>query len=214
MWPSEVRHVLCHGPTVRRRPAGYRCAVAARSERRAVGVLILLGAVILLMAALWAGWSAIRSSSLGPRLGGPVVVPEEFRAIIAKEAARCPRVPAAVLAAQLAAESGWDTQAVSPDGARGIAQFMPRVWRQYGVDGNGDGKKNVWDPEDAIAAAAELNCRNLDLVASAPGDPLRNALAAYNAGYANVLKYGGVPPFAETQAYVDRILASAKTVQM
>jgi soluble lytic murein transglycosylase-like protein len=188
--------------------------VAAPSQRRAAGVLILLGALLVLVAGLWVGWSALRSSTLGPRLGGPVVVPEQFRAIIAKEAARCPRVPASILAAQLAAESGWDTQAVSPDGARGIAQFMPRVWRQYGVDGNGDGKKNVWDPEDAIAAAAELNCRNLDLVAHAPGDPLRNALAAYNAGYANVLKYDGVPPFPETQAYVERILESAKTVQM
>jgi hypothetical protein len=70
---------------------------------------------------------------------------------------------------------------------------MPRVWRQYGVDANGDGKRSVWDPEDAIAAAAELNCRNLDLVKSASGDRLRNTLAAYNAGYM-ATAYNGVDP--------------------
>jgi soluble lytic murein transglycosylase-like protein len=72
----------------------------------------------------------------------------------------------------------------------------------------------VWDPEDAITAAADLNCRNRALVKKASGDRLRNTLAAYNAGYAAVLKYDGVPPFPETQAYVDRILTSAATVQM
>jgi soluble lytic murein transglycosylase-like protein len=118
------------------------------------------------------------------------------------------------LAVLNAAAKAGDWGKPLPQGVyRGIAQFMPRVWRQYGVDANGDGKRSVWDPEDAIAAAAELNCRNLELVKSASGDRLRNTLAAYNAGYANVLKYDGVPPFPETQAYIDRILSSASTVQ-
>lgn len=183
-------------------------------QRRALGVAVLLAAVAVLVVGLWAGWAALRASTLGTRLGGPVIVPAEYRTLIQQAARRCPAIPAPVLAAQIAAESGWDPQARSPVGARGIAQFMPKVWRQYGIDANGDGKASVWDPEDAIAAAAELNCRNLELVASASGDRLRNTLAAYNAGYASVLKYDGVPPFPETQAYIDRILASAATVQM
>jgi membrane-bound lytic murein transglycosylase B len=88
------------------------------------------------------------------------------------------------------------------------------VWRQYGLDANGDGKRSVWDPEDAIHSAAELNCRNRALVKDAAGDRLRNTLAAYNAGFAAVLKYNGVPPYPETQAYVDRIMNSAATVQL
>ena len=176
---------------------------------------IVLAAVLVVCGGVWAGWNAVRSSTtFGPKLGGPVVVPAEFRQLIATAAQRCPAVPATVLAAQIAAESGWDAQATSPAGARGLAQFMPQVWRQYGVDANGDGKKSVWDPEDAITAAADLNCRNRALVKTAAGDRLRNTLAAYNAGYAAVLKYDGVPPFPETQAYVDRILTSAATVQM
>ena len=176
---------------------------------------MLLTATLVLVAGLWAGWNAIRSTTtFGPRLGGPVVVPVEYRDLITSAAKRCPAVPVTVLAAQIAAESGWDPQATSPAGARGIAQFMPEVWRQYGIDANGDGKKSVWDPEDAITAAADLNCRNRALVKGAAGDRLRNTLAAYNAGYAAVLKYDGVPPFPETQAYVDRILASAATVQL
>jgi len=189
--------------------------VSIHSPRRALSVVILLTALLVVGGGAWAGWNAIRSSTtFGPKLGGPVVVPAEFRSLIVSAAKRCPAVPVNVLAAQIAAESGWDAQATSPAGARGIAQFMPKVWRQYGIDANGDGKRSVWDPEDAITSAAELNCRNRSLVKDASGDRLRNTLAAYNAGFAAVLKYDGVPPYPETQAYVDRILTSADTVQL
>ena len=188
--------------------------MSAHSPRRTLSVVILLVALLIVGGGAWAGWNAIRSSTFGPRLGGPVVVPAEFRSLITTAAKRCPAVPAAVLAAQIAAESGWDARATSPTGARGIAQFMPKVWRQYGLDANGDGKTSVWDPEDAIHSAAELNCCNRALVKDAAGDRLRNTLAAYNAGFAAVLKYNGVPPYPETQAYVDRIMNSAATVQL
>jgi soluble lytic murein transglycosylase-like protein len=89
---------------------------------------------------------------------------------------------------------------------------MPQVWDQYGIDANKDGQADIFDPVDAIHSAAELNCVNRQLVRDATGNRLRNTLAAYNAGYGSVLKYDGVPPFPETQAYVDRILESAKTI--
>lgn len=145
-------------------------------------------------------------------LGGPVVVPEEYRPVLRKAAKRCDAVPVEVLAAQIAAESGWDPQAKSGAGAQGIAQFMPEVWKQYGIDANKDGEADVWDPVDAIHSAAELNCLNRRLVKGASGNRLENVLAAYNAGYGSVLKYDGIPPFPETQSYVAKILESAKTI--
>lgn len=143
---------------------------------------------------------------------GPGEVPQQYRALVLKAAELCPKVPVEVLAAQLANESGWDPHAVSPAGAQGIAQFMPSVWEQVGRDGNGDGRADVWDPEDAIPSAAAFNCRNRQLVKGVTGSRLRNTLAAYNAGYAAVRRYDGVPPYPETQDYVARILADAKSI--
>lgn len=143
-----------------------------------------------------------------------IVVPEEYRDVIIEATERCPSVPPEILAAQLASESSWRTDAVSPVGASGLAQFMPEVWAQYGLDGDGDGVADVWNPIDAIHSAAALNCVNRSLVAEVPGDEIRNILAAYNAGFNQVLRYGGVPPFPETQEYVERILRRAENVQL
>ncbi|MFM8894760.1 MAG: lytic transglycosylase domain-containing protein [Actinomycetales bacterium] len=173
---------------------------------RSLAVVALVLAV--LAAAAW--WGLGRAREAG--VIGPVVVPAEYRALIREAAARCPAVPVEVFAAQIAQESRWDPTAVSPAGARGIAQFMPKVWKQYGIDANADGKRSVWDPHDAIHSAAELNCVNRRLVRKVSGDRLANTLAAYNAGYGAVRKYDGIPPFPETQAYVARILQSAKTI--
>ncbi len=146
-------------------------------------------------------------------LMGPAPVPAEYRAIVRDAAERCPQVPVAVLAAQLAAESGWDAQAVSPAGARGLAQFMPEVWEQYGIDGDGDGQADIWNPADAIHSAAALNCVNRRLVKEASGKRLANTLAAYNAGYGAVLKHDGIPPYPETEQYVERILDWSQSIE-
>jgi soluble lytic murein transglycosylase-like protein len=143
-----------------------------------------------------------------------VVVPEELRPVILEAAARCPVVPAEVLAAQLASESSWDPRAVSPAGATGLAQFMPAVWEQYAVDGDGDGDRDIYDPVDAIHSAAALNCVNSGLVADVPGDHVSNILAAYNAGFNQVLRYDGVPPFPETEQYVERVLTRAERIEL
>jgi membrane-bound lytic murein transglycosylase B len=72
------------------------------------------------------------------------------------------------------------------------------VWQYYAVDGNGDGRKSVYDPADAILGAAGIVS---GLVRTLGPDPAL-VLAGYNAGPGNVRKYHGVPPFKETQNYV------------
>lgn len=144
---------------------------------------------------------------------GPVQVPSEYRALVMSSAQRCPAISAEIFAAQLAKESRWNPKATSSAGAQGIAQFMPEVWDQVGIDANGDGAANVWDPQDAIPSAADFNCINRKLVKNVSGNRLKNTLAAYNAGHGAVRKYDGVPPFPETQKYVKAILEDAKNIR-
>jgi hypothetical protein len=151
-------------------------------------------------------WDRIKQARDTGRLGGTPTIPAQYEAVIAQAAKRCPAIPSRILAAQIAVESSWRVDAVSPAGAQGIAQFMPSTWDQFGLDANGDGIADVWDPVDAIHSAAALNCVNRELVADVPGTPLHNILAAYNAGHGAVRKYEGVPPFPETQNYVQRVL--------
>ena len=106
-------------------------------------------------------------------------------------------VPPVILAALLRAESGYDPWATSRVGAQGIAQFMPATAR--GLD-----LRDPFDPTRAILAAGRLLGAHLREFGSIP-----LALAAYNAGPGAVHRFSGVPPFAETRAYVARILALA-----
>jgi soluble lytic murein transglycosylase-like protein len=102
-------------------------------------------------------------------------------------------VSAKLLAAVAKVESGYDPKAVSPAGAQGLMQLMPSTARGLGV-------RNSFDPEQAINGAAKLLAGNLREFKSLP-----LALAAYNAGGGAVHKYGGIPPFSETQAYVPKV---------
>jgi hypothetical protein len=126
--------------------------------------------------------------------GLPAFVPPRFHAPIARAALRW-NVPMDLLAAQLYAESGFNPFAESPAGAQGIAQFMPGTARGYGLE-------DPFDPVAAIDAQAHLMS---DLLRRF-GGKVALALAAYNAGAGAVERYGGVPPYAETRAYVARIL--------
>ena len=155
-------------------------------------------------------WAWQTAKSYG--LIGPVQVPPDYRALVLRSAQPCPAIPPEILAAQLANESHWNPKATSSAGAQGIAQFMPEVWNQVGIDANGDGAANVWDPQDAIPAAADFNCLNRKLVKNVSGNRLNNTLAAYNAGHGAVRKYDGIPPFPETQNYVKAILEDAKNI--
>jgi hypothetical protein len=125
--------------------------------------------------------------------GLPSFVPARFRAPLLRAATRW-NVSAALLAAQLMAESGFDPYAGSSAGAQGIAQFMPSTAAAYGL-------RNPYDPEEAIDAQAHLMS---DLLRRFGSPEL--ALAAYNAGPAPVEACGCIPAYPETQAYVTRIL--------
>ncbi len=123
----------------------------------------------------------------------PSFVPERYRDAITRAALRH-NVPMNLLAAQIYAESNFNPFARSPAGALGIAQFMPGTARAYGL-------RNPFDAEAAINAQARMMSDLLRRFGSAA-----LALAAYNAGPGAVARYGGIPPFAETRAYVARIL--------
>jgi peptidoglycan DL-endopeptidase CwlO len=103
-------------------------------------------------------------------------------------------LPTGLLAAVAQQESGGNAQAVSPAGAQGLMQLMPSTAAAAGV--------NAFDPAQAIGAAAKILSSNLAQFGSVP-----LALAAYNAGAGAVSQYGGIPPYAETQNYVQRITA-------
>jgi hypothetical protein len=126
--------------------------------------------------------------------GLPGFVPARYRAPLLAAAARHD-VSAALLAAQLMAESNFNPNAVSAAGAQGIAQFMPATAASYGLD----------DPFDAIASI-EAQARMMGGLLKQFGS-VELALAAYNAGPGAVAACDCVPPYPETQAYVARILA-------
>ncbi len=127
------------------------------------------------------------------RTGLPAFVPDRYAPILARAAQRW-NVSAALLAAQLYAESNFNPFAESPAGAQGIAQFMPGTAEALGLD-------DPFDAEQAIAAQARLMRDLLRRFASVP-----LALAAYNAGPAPVAACMCIPPYPETRGYVARIL--------
>ncbi|MDT0432901.1 C40 family peptidase [Streptomyces salyersiae] len=137
-------------------------------------------------------------------------VPSEYQALVEAAGSSCPEVNPNLIAALLTQESGFNPKAASPAGAQGIAQFMPSTWEKHGIDGNGDGERDVWDPEDAIPSAGKYLCHLAEEeVNNVPGNKQENMLAAYNAGGGAVRQAGGVPPYQETQTYVKSITTLA-----
>ncbi|GAA0814295.1 transglycosylase SLT domain-containing protein [Spirilliplanes yamanashiensis] len=105
-----------------------------------------------------------------------------------------------LLAAVAKVESGYNPNAVSKAGAQGLMQIMPSTAKGLGV-------RDAFDPAQAVNGAAKLLASNIKEFKSVP-----LALAAYNAGGGAVKKYGGIPPFAETQAYVPKVQAALKAL--
>jgi soluble lytic murein transglycosylase-like protein len=106
-------------------------------------------------------------------------------------------VDASLLAAVASQESSFDASAVSPAGAQGLMQFMPATAKGLGV--------NALDPTSAIDGAA----RYLSSLTKRFGST-DLALAAYNAGPGTVSRYGGIPPYPETQNYVRAVMTKAE----
>lgn len=137
-----------------------------------------------------------------PRAAGPTAAPPEEVVRLIRESSARNALPAAVVEAVAWQESRFNHAAVSPKGALGVMQLMPATASRLGVD-PADLRANI---EGGTAYLAHQMRRFGDL---------RLALAAYNAGPEAVARYGGVPPYAETQTYVRSILtrlASASAV--
>ena len=120
-------------------------------------------------------------------------VPAAYRAKVAELAARFDLSPA-LIEALVWQESRWRSGAVSPVGARGLAQLMPGTARELGVDAN--------DPFANLEGGARYLRAQMDRF----GGDVEKALAAYNAGPGRVIKSGGIPRIRETQLYVAAIM--------
>lgn len=124
-----------------------------------------------------------------------VVGSTEPYADLFNEAGRRHGVDPILLAAVAEVESGFDPAAVSSAGAGGLMQFMPGTADEMGVD--------RFDPASSVDGAARYLARDLERFGR-----LDFAIAAYNAGPGAVERYGGIPPFTETQNYVQRVLTA------
>ena len=156
---------------------------AARSSWRAAFVVF---------ASILAGCSGAGLIPLGE---GPHSMPQARLDRIVAEASKDNHVDARLLKAIISVESGGDPSAVSSAGAMGLMQLMPGTALSYGV-------LNPWDPAQNVAGGAR---HFSDLLRDYHGD-ISLALAAYNAGAGAVARYKGIPPYAETSAYVSSVL--------
>lgn len=124
---------------------------------------------------------------------GRVHTPDREWTRIIRKAANIHGLPEALIASVIHTESAFQARAESPKGAQGAMQIMPQTQRELGLT-------DPFDPEANVLAGCAYLRRQLDRFGS-----LELALAAYNAGPANVKKYGGIPPFPETRDYVARV---------
>ena len=101
----------------------------------------------------------------------------------------------ALVKAIIRAESDFNPSAVSSRGACGLMQLMPETANDLGV-------LNVFDPDENIGGGTQHFRRLLDLF----GEDIVLSLAAYNAGEFTVLRYGSIPPYEETENYIEKVL--------
>jgi soluble lytic murein transglycosylase-like protein len=152
-------------------------------------VLALLGSL-----AAASGLAAVQTSLAGawdPAIGPP------YQRLIERVAERH-ELDAKLLAALVEVESARQARVVSHAGAVGLAQLMPETARRFGVE-------DPRDPADNLDGGA----RYLSWLLRRYEGSVPLALAAYNAGEGNVDRYGGIPPFRETQGFVRRVLRRA-----
>jgi len=146
------------------------------------------------------GQAGVTGLSAGANLGAinapAMVPPAQIDALVGANAAQ-QQVDPALIKAIIANESGFNANATSNVGAQGLMQLMPGTAAGLGVT-------NAYDPAQNVMGGTKYIKGLLDHF---NGD-VKLAVAAYNAGPGAVEKYGGVPPYAETQNYVQNVLAS------
>lgn len=112
-----------------------------------------------------------------------------------KQAAALYRIPEALVRAIIKCESDYDPRAVSPVGAQGLMQLMPETALRMQVRDIFDARENIFGGTRYLRVLANMFNGNLELT-----------IAGYNAGEGAVMRYGGIPPYDETQTYVARVL--------
>ena len=140
-------------------------------------------------------YRALKNTPSGTAAEKKMAVPPAYESMI-EEASQKNKLDPHLVKAVIRQESNFNTRDVSRTGAQGLMQLMPGTARALGVG-------NSFDPYQNVHGGAKYLKLMLDLF---DGDITR-ALAAYNAGPGSVRKYKGIPPFAETQAYVPRVMA-------
>jgi len=137
------------------------------------------------------------AASTQPAQSAPAPVPpDQIDALVGQNSATW-QVDPSLVKAIIANESGFDANATSKVGAQGLMQLMPSTAQSVGV-------RNSYDPAQNVAGGTRYLKGLLDRF---NGD-VRLAVAAYNAGPGAVEKYGDVPPYAETQNYVQNVFKS------
>lgn len=186
--PPARADVLEIGQDGARWIAGAPHAMAAAEAQAAMAALPLDEAALTDAEAVFVPEHAVAHTHLSA-----AAVPAAYRAKVAELAARFDLSPA-LIEALVWQESRWRPGAVSPVGARGLAQLMPGTARELGVDPN--------DPFANLEGGARYLRAQMDRF----GGDVEKALAAYNAGPGRVIKSGGVPRIRETQGYVAAIM--------
>lgn len=138
--------------------------------------------------------NAVQTETIAPTLKS-TESKTDFDSIITKASATF-GIPEKMIRSVIQQESNFNSNAVSSAGATGLMQLMPATAKYLGVT-------NTTDPEQNIMAGTKYLKQMLNQF----GD-YKTMLAAYNAGPGNVNKYGGIPPFTETQNYVSKIMAN------
>jgi hypothetical protein len=138
---------------------------------------------------------ALEALAISPSAAAPVLSATAIRAMVDRIATQV-GVDLRLAHAVVQVESNYDPKAISSKGAMGLMQIMPVIVQQYAVD-------DPFDPEKNLQAGMKYLRSMLDRF----GRDTTRALAAYNAGEGAVSRYGGVPPYRETQDYVRQVLA-------
>lgn len=144
-------------------------------------------------------YNNLTSSTINPQVGTKSVSSNTNYDAIIKKASETYGIPEKLIKSVIKQESGFNNNATSSAGAGGLMQLMPATAKYLGVSNVYDAEQNIMGGTKYLKQLSNKFNGNYNLM-----------LAAYNAGPGNVTKYGGIPPFKETQNYVNNIMSTYK----